>query len=204
VYRRPGDRPDEGTRRLVAGQGSYLVADDDPGSHPHLQRLVEEVTAALSDEFQAMLLLEIWSGHETRAIVGGMMVERPCFRIVMPDGESGRATVAAMARALRRMRLYGRRVAVRIDRAADPVPPAMPPLLTEKEASRRGALRLGLEVPPIYQDPQTHELYPQVLRRLHHRLARVLHQAAYRFAHLETSHGPEHYLSLGPRNLLRN
>ena len=61
VYRKPADRQDQGTDKLVTGQASYLLASGGPARRPELSRLVSNITRTMAGEFGAFLIVEVWS-----------------------------------------------------------------------------------------------------------------------------------------------
>lgn len=204
LFRRPADRPDPGTDWLVVGEGSYLIADAKETDQVQIGRMVTDLTRTLSDRFGAVLLIELWSGRAAPDdFAGGALQAEPCFRVRTFDAEVGRPTVAALVRALRKVRIAGRRTRVELLHDEPPAPPGMPALFSPSEAGQIGMLHIGLEVPPLYQDPATGEPFPGVLRRLRRSISRVLQQASFRFAHHQTSHRPDHYLRLGQSTVLR-
>lgn len=204
VYRRPPDRADPGTDRLVVGQGSYLVAAGKEAAQEAVGRLVEAVVETLAGQFQAVLLVELWSaGQVGDAIADGALVARPCFKVMMQEDAKGRATAASLVRALRQVRLLGRDTKVQVISGRQPAPPGLPALITTTAAERWGVLMLGIEVPPVYQDPLSGKLFPLVASHMNREISRALQQASFRFANLHTSHQPEHYLRLGRRTVLR-
>jgi uncharacterized protein (TIGR02421 family) len=204
LFRRPADRPDPGTDWLVVGEGSYLIADAKENDQAQIGRMVCDVSRTLADHFGAVLLIELWSG---RAVAGdfaaGALRAEPCFRVRTFDAEVGRPTIAALVRGLRKVRIAGHKARVELLHGEPPAPPGMPALLSAAEAGRIGLLNIGLEVPPLYQDPATGQPFPGVLRRLRRSISRVLQQASFRFAHHQTSHRPDHYLRLGQSTVLR-
>lgn len=204
VVRRPADRTDAGTARLVVGEGSYLLASGAEGAQSQVCRMVRGVTGALSEQFGAVLLVEIWTAQAAAAqFSGGALAARPRFCVRAFDNRAGRPAVAALVRGLRNIRIAGRRSLVELRRGAAPVPPGMPALHTKEEAKKTGVVTVGLEVPPVFRHPDTGELFPEVLRTLHRALSRVLQQAGFRFAHHQTTLRPDHYLRLGQRTVLR-
>ncbi len=56
---------------------------------------------------------------------------------------------------------------------------------------------------PSIKTQATGDIYPLVLRTLHHRLARALKQTVFEFAHNQTSHRPPHYQALGRRAVVK-
>ncbi|MDX1387528.1 MAG: hypothetical protein R3257_08060, partial [bacterium] len=61
VYRRPPERDDHGTEKLVQGEASYLIASGQPPHHPDLTKLVTKIATILSQEYGAFLVVEIWA-----------------------------------------------------------------------------------------------------------------------------------------------
>jgi len=204
VYRRQDASGDPGTEWLVVGEGSYLIASGEETAQAGVGELVLNVCAELSAQFGALLLIELWSAKGALDVFfGGALVKPPRFTIHAPDGERGRATVAALMRGLRRLRPLGYRPKVDNRQGGKPTPPGMAPLLTSVAAERLGVLMLGLEVPPIYRDPASGVLFPRVLRELRRNLSQALRRATFRFAHLQTSHRPDHFHRLGQHTVLR-
>lgn len=200
VYRRPGYR-DEGTEWLIAGEGSYLIASGEESAQSEVGALARATLAELSARFGAVLLLEIWV--PPRAASDRPDATPPAFRIRAMDDTISRPVIATLARSLRHIEVFGEPIGVRILLGHKPVPPRMPPLITTADAERLGVLMLGLEVPPVHQDGDNGDLFPSVLRLLHRELSVALKKASFRFAHLQTSHRPEHYLNLGQRTVLK-
>ncbi|HEX6071263.1 MAG TPA: tyrosine/phenylalanine carboxypeptidase domain-containing protein [Longimicrobiaceae bacterium] len=189
VHRQRGGREDAGTARLVSGEASYLLSGTDPATE--VGALVARVAEAGSTGFGAFLVLEIWSGE----------VRKPPRFVV--HGPPGRAeeTVNALADGLRELRGLHTGVEVEVSLNDLRHPPGLPPLLSIHESWEKGILLLGLEVPPIFRDPESGEVYPRFLRRLQRRLSRVLRQALYEFIRVQTSFEVENYLALGTRTV---
>ena len=212
VYRRPGYR-DEGTEWLVVGQGSYLIAEGEESRQAEIGELIGAVLAELSTQFGAVLLLELWAQPPAAAAPkaepsgdarsAGKDRQSSRVRIHVFDDTAGRSTVATLVRALRSIKMSDQPIGVRVLRGQKPVPPRMPPLITTTEATRLGVLMLGLEVPALYRDSDSGKVFPYVLRLLHGELSAALKKTSFRFAHLQTTHRPEHFLSLGPRTVLK-
>ena len=57
-------------------------------------------------------------------------------------------------------------------------PKRMPPVLPPEIAERIGCQLYGLEIAPIYRDPETGEVFPRVLRVLRRRLSVALRRAS--------------------------
>ncbi|HEX2166062.1 MAG TPA: tyrosine/phenylalanine carboxypeptidase domain-containing protein [Longimicrobiales bacterium] len=190
VYRQPQDREDSGTHRLVLGEASYLVAlgEDVEESHDVIAALAETATR----ELDSFLVLEIWSGDP----------DSTEFVVHAPSGAAA-ATVDVLCRGLRDLRDPDVRTTVEVRQTDVRHPPDLPPLLTTQECWDIGCLLVGLEVPPIFRDSATGDVYPVFLRRLRHLLSGVLRQMAFEFARVQTSAGFESYRAVGPRTFGR-
>ena len=190
VYRQPPAREDPGTHRLVLGEASYLVAlgENVSGAHDAVAALAEMATR----ELDSFLILELWSGEAGSTE----------FVVHAPRGAAA-ATVDVLRRGLREVteRDVATTVAVRQTDARHP--PDLPPLLTTQECWDTGCLLIGLEVPPIFRDPESGAVYPVFLRRLRQHLSGVLRQTAFEFARVQTSAGFESYRAVGPRRFGR-
>jgi uncharacterized protein (TIGR02421 family) len=190
VYRQPPDREDAGTHRLVLGEASYLVALGDAAQAAH------DIVAALAEtgtrELDSFLVLELWSGEAGSTE----------FIVHAPTGAAA-ATVDVLCRGLRE--ITDRDVSTTVAARHTDVrhPPDLPPLLSTQECWDIGCLLIGLEVPPIFRDPDTGAVYPVFLRRLRQLLSGVLRQTAFEFARVQTSAGFESYRAVGPRRFGR-
>ena len=80
-------------------------------------------------------------------------------------------------------------------------PPGTRPLLSLADAQQLQCFLLGLEIRPVYRDPQTGDLLPKVLRSMQRSVGRALRKAVFDFTLNHTSLRPQHYYSLGRRKL---
>lgn len=227
VYRRPVDRPDAGTDRLVLGEGSYLLAWGDESLQEDLSALVEAIVRTLADQFGAFLIVEIWSTERFLTDDLGLTApssdapispgahpepinqqpssasRQPTFRILTPRMDSLATTVQALADALGSITLPGREVEVEVVDGGKAAPPGLPPLLTTTEAGKLGCLMIGLELAPFYRDPESGDPYPLLLRALHREFSHALQKAFFDFVHVQTTHRPQNYQMLGRRAVVR-
>jgi uncharacterized protein (TIGR02421 family) len=189
VYREPADRDDPGTDRLVTGEASYLVSR--PGEE-EVAALVRRLAEAGSTAYGAFLVLEVWSAREA---------ESRRFTIRAPPAGPAPETVARLVESLASLRGLVPDVEVVVERGDERHPPGLSPLLSIEESWQSEVLLLGLEVPPVYREPQTGAVYPRFLRRLQHRLSRALRRALYEFVRVQTTSEVETHLALGTRTL---
>jgi uncharacterized protein (TIGR02421 family) len=193
IYRRPHDRPDPGTERLLLGEAAYLLATSTAYHFAPLQRLVERIIATQQPNFGAFLLFELWTSPNRERN------QRPHFRIVAPRSATPHAALEKLETALLDICVAGEQAEVEVVYRDQVHPPGLKPLYSRKK--NRGITALGLEVSPIYSDADSGELYPFVLRELHHALAQVLKCTFYAFIHAHTTHRPAHFHELGKKNL---
>ena len=199
VYRRPEDHSDQGTERLLMGEASYLTASGRKQDQKRLSALAREVVSTLSPNFGAFLLVEIWDGKNEAN--GGE--PPPPFRVFVSKADAETPAIERFERALRQVRVTRRPAAVEVFTGRRTCPPGLSPLISKQRSGQLNLQRLGLEIPPVYRDSQTGELFPLELRALHRGLARAFKQLFYEFARTQTTHFPPHYLSLGRRAVVK-
>ena len=68
VYRRPPQRPDAGTKRLLLGEAAYILAPGEQDSQPGLRQLIKIVMDTQVANFGASLLVELWSAPDRTQI----------------------------------------------------------------------------------------------------------------------------------------
>jgi uncharacterized protein (TIGR02421 family) len=204
LYRRPARGNHEGAQNLVTSEASYMICSGQKRLHDGVAELVQGVCKTLVEQFGTCLLLEIWESPirgETMAITTAQ--PRPAFRIVETRGASCPDVTDGFGTALSRMRLGSKKAHVVVVTSARSCPGAMRPLLTASAAAGMGCLLYGLEVAPIYRDPESGDVFPLILRRLRRGLSTAVKRALYRFAHSHTTHHPLHFHTLGRRAVVK-
>ena len=190
VYRRPMQRDDAGTERLLLGEASYLLATSKEQHHTELVRLVREIARRQGGYYAAFLLFELWSVQPSED------KPAPLFHIHAPRNAALHRVLEELETDLLTINIEGLTTRVELTYADSIHPPGFRPLLP---GARSNYITLGLELNPIYRDPQNGVLFPSILRELHHALARVLKRTFYTFAHSHTSQRPRHFYELGRR-----
>ena len=204
VYRQPRKQLDHGTDQLVKGEASYLIASSRPQLKPSLSELIRTIVKTLSREYGAFLIVELWSGgkdHPESEIT--QVVPKPGFRIITSASRPPTKAVEILEKSLKNIKILKQKATVTIVYSKDRSPFGLTPLISNTEARKLNCFVVGLEVQPIYQSPSTGNIYPLVLRTLHHRLARALKQTVFEFCHNQTSHRPPHYQALGRRAVVK-
>jgi uncharacterized protein (TIGR02421 family) len=187
VYREPSGREDDGTERLVATEAAYLIGRR--GEEDEIEEAVRRVAESGSTVYGAFLVLELWSSPDptSRRLV-----------VRAPDGPAPE-TVGKLVEALGSLGEIHDELELTIEFGDERQPAGLPPLLSVEESWQHEVLLLGLEVPPIYRDPESGATYPRYLRRLQHALSRALRQALYEFVRVQTSSKVQNHLALGTR-----
>jgi uncharacterized protein (TIGR02421 family) len=204
VYRKPTDRPDVGTERLVKGEASYLVAPGTSRSRKGVASLVRQVAKTLSAEFGAFLIVEIWAAPDGgRANDPAIPTVLPSFTVHAPKLAGMTQTVEALEKRLRKVKILKQGVEVEVARDSRGYPPDMRPLLTATEARQLNCSFLGLTVPPVYRDVDSEDEFPTLLRSLRRSISIALRQTFFEFTRSHTTHRPPHYHSLGRKAVVK-
>jgi uncharacterized protein (TIGR02421 family) len=204
VYRRPPHASDAGTERLVTTEAAYVIAPGSGRLRAGVSALTRGIAATLQPRFGAFLIVELWAGEgEARDEFEVDEALRPRFRIVAPRDQVGGTFVAPLEAALSKVRLRRRGARVQVLRSAAWHPRRMAPILPGKITAELGCTVLGLEVAPVYRDPDSGEVYPAVLRALRRSLSRALQQTFFNFTRLRTTHRPDHFRVLGRRAVVK-
>lgn len=204
AYRRPLSHEDEGTERLVKGEASYLVASGSKTQRHELAMLVRSAVRTLAAKCGSFLLVEIWSAppDESRT-EDDVPPLRPAFRVVTSATRPPGRTIDTLVKALGRIKLDRRPATVEVSYSSRRAPRGMAPLIPAAEAGELNCFVLGIEVSPVYRDPDSGELFPLVLRKLHLGLSRALKRAFFTFAYSQTRLRPRHYQALGRRAVVK-
>lgn len=189
VYREPASGADAGTERLVSGEAAFLISRDEEESE--LQALVGGIAQTGSIAHGAFLVLEIWASDDPTST---------CLTVRAPEGPAPE-TVDRLVTSLREVAALSPGLEVGLEITDDRHPAGLAPLLTIEESWRKEILLLGLEVPAIFRDAETGDVYPRFLRRMQRALSRAIRQALYEFIRVQTSSKVENALALGTRTL---
>lgn len=206
VYRIPPGWNDKGTRRLVLGEASYLIASGDRKFYPSLASLLSRVARTLSSEFGAFLIIEIWSSRNGSNEPNSELERlKPSFRIFTRGLKLGLlwSTIESLEAGLNAVRILKKPATVDVIYSRSEHPPNLHPLLSKLQAEEIGCKIIGIEVKPFYRNMKTGETYPLVLQTLHHGLARALKQAFFDFTRTNTTRRPKHYHAMGRRAVVK-
>jgi hypothetical protein len=210
LYRQPLlDGQDTGTDDLVTSEASFITSTASKRAASNLSSLVTSIADAMSRQFGAFLIVEIWSAPDIDVAVaaGKDDIEptelRPDFVLSAHGPHAPQRTLATLRSHLQRISILKQPATVRIDTAAPAHPIGMPYVLKSRDAKRHDCTTIGICIRPIYRDHATAELFPAVLRSLKRGIGRALKQTFFTFAKTRTNAKPEHYYSLGRRAMVK-
>jgi uncharacterized protein (TIGR02421 family) len=204
IYRRPLSGRDEGTDQLVKGEASYLIASPTAKNRGSIASLVRAVVETLSEVPGAFLIIEIWTRESPLTIISPEQGRAaPSFRIFVPPDRIPDKTVESLKKALTRIIISKNKGRVSTVYKNHPWPASLPPLLTLKEILKHNCFLIGLEISPIYRDPENGEIYPLVLKKMQRGLSVAFKKSAFEFSHNRTTLRPSHYKSLGGRAVVK-
>ena len=209
VYRAPVDTPDDGTRELIEGEASFLITTGTKKAAADLSDLVLKLVGLLSEEFEAFLLLEIWSAPNQEVAVAADEDEltptelKPDFVISSRDKDGPRRTLNTLEKSLGRVSILKQNATVKYDANAAASPPGLSYLLKAAQYRKLDVQTVGLCVRPIYRDHESGEVFPEVLHQLKRGLGRAFKQTFFTFAKTRTNTSPAHYFSLGRRAMVK-
>ena len=193
------------TERLVTGEASYLVVTGEKKHARSVRNLVHNVAEEMSGKFGAFLLLEVWAAplRSSEDDIDQLRPPAPGFRIFTHWKGYPSRTAEALRHALQRVKVNRQGGDVTVERRTTIAPPGLPSLLSRTEAASLNCFVLGLEVDPVWLNPDTGELYPLLLNALRRSFGRALKQTWYAFTAARTTRRPPHYHALGPRSVTR-
>lgn len=209
LYRRPVGSEDAGTQDLIKGEASFLVTTAAKRSRPHVSNLVTRIAEAMSQQFGAFLVVEMWSAPDRDVAVAADTDDveptelRPDFVLSSRVPHASQRMLETLRRSLQRISILGQPATVQVDRAAAAHPPGLAYVLKSRDAVRFGCAAIGVRVRPIYRDYESGELFPAVVRSLKRGVGRALKQTFFTFAKSRTTAKPEHYYSLGRRAMVK-
>jgi uncharacterized protein (TIGR02421 family) len=205
VYRRSPQLDDPGMEQLVISEAAHLIGSGDLRFEPGLARLVQTITQTMTAKFKGFLLMEIWAAPRSQPANGALPHGvQPAFRIITSPSRPPTTTIEALAKALRRIKIHRQGAKVEVVNQIKRTPPQMSMLISSAQARRMNCFVLGLEVQPVYRDPDSGRIFPVLLRTLHRGLARALRRAFFEFSRTHTTYSPPNYLALGRRALVRS
>ena len=187
---------------ILAGGASFLVAPTSKRSRAWTGRLLAAITEELSATFGAFLIIELWPGTAPEADNSAAAVAKPGFQIKFAKEDQNSATVNRLVSSLERITIMKQRAVVERSPGPGISRPGFPQLLSTKVRTANHVTVLGVEVAPIYLEPETGDVLPLVARTLAGVTARSLQRTAFEFAQAETNDRSMHFHALGRRTFV--
>lgn len=204
VYRRPAKTKDQATDRLVTSEASYLVCSSGRKQQEEIGLLAKAVTEELTERFGRILILEIWAGNRREASAEDLgSVLRPTFKVFAPKTSGTEKLTDDFDEALQQIKVGSERAEVKTVDTARRWPRGLPPIIPADQAEEIGCLTYGLEVGPVFFDPETGKPYPWILNQLRRKLSTALRRFFYKFAKSSTRADPAHFHVLGRRAVVK-
>lgn len=205
VYRQPRARSDQGTDRLVRGEASFLLCSDPTGDRKGLSNLLASIIEAIGQDFRSFLVIEIWSGNSPMPVLDPDSGRTPpSFRLHVSSKKIPDETIVAIEKALRRITVSKKAAVVSTEYVKKQWPDEFPSLLLPASLRANNPYLLGIEVSPIFRDPDNGELFPLVLKKIHRGLSVALKMGAYEFARKRAGSKPDSFRSLGKRAVVKS
>ncbi|HSF84355.1 MAG TPA: flavohemoglobin expression-modulating QEGLA motif protein [Acidimicrobiia bacterium] len=203
VYR---PSPEEASSRfsaILTGGASYLIAPTPKASRAWTSRLVAAIARELSKGFGAFLIIELWPSAEVdRDGNSAAAAAKPRFMLHHEKADRNSATVTRLASSLERISIMKQRAVVEQVPATKIGRPGLPQLLPQKAREDLDTTVVGIDVNPIYIDPDTGDVLPLVARTLARLTARSMQRGAFQFAQTKTNDRSLHYHALGRRTFV--
>ncbi len=193
--------------RLATSEASYLVASGIRSQRNSVDALLRASAGTLSDIFGGFLIVEISEGEFTDLSDPAKGDTIPCaFRVVASRDPKLDQLVEEFEQELGRIIVRNRRSIILTTRGKRVNPRGLAELPTDVQGNGSDADRplvVGVEINPIHRNPETREIYPDVLRVLERQLTRAMRRVFHTFALRHTSHCPRHYHGLGRRAVVK-
>lgn len=204
LFRQRVGRPEPDMQKLATSEASYIICSARRSLHSDLQKLITAILRTQIDLFGTTLIMEIWSGPplESKEPVSTELLE-PHFKILAPAGSSQSLFAADLQRTLERITIGKKRSTVSMSRAKVWHPKRLPPILPLEISQSPNIITCGLEIRPIFKDPNSDQIFPAVLRQLQRRFSVALRRALFNFSVKRTSYQPAHFHSIGRRSVVR-
>lgn len=204
LFRQRAGRPEPDMQKLATSEASYIICSARRSLHADLQKLIMAILRTQIDLFGTTLIMEIWSGPpiKTEEPVSTELLE-PHFKIHAPAGSSQNLFAGDLQRTLERIMIGKKRATVSMSRGKVWYPKRLPPIVPLEFFQSPDITTCGLEVRPIFKDPNNGVIFPAVLRDLQRGFSVALRRALFNFSVKRTSYQPAHFHSIGRRSVVK-
>lgn len=208
IYRDPVGKHDAETERLITAEAAFLITSANASQRKRVASLVHQVVETMATEFGGFLIFEVWAGEEVEKDENcDPEAVRPAFTIhtdQSSDDECMERVYESLRDGLKRIKVMGKSAEVAMNYTRKTTPPRIPVLIPSRGMEMLNCYAIGLEVQPIWRNPNRGDDFPMVLRTLHRHISRALKRACFTFTLNKTQHRPKHYLALGRQAVTRS
>ncbi len=201
LFRNSGAPRDTGMDKMPAGEAAALSVSTERKYRAGATDLLTQIATMMSEHFGAFLILEIWAGE-----IPEQCPNRPPrseFKVyTTPHGKLTETVECLKKRlgAIRSSKLIAGVESVETKRATRP---GLPPCVPLHQMRSAGIEWLGVEIAPVYVNPETLEIYPLLYRAIRRQVDRAVAQAFFTFTRNHTTHHPRHFHTLGRRAVVK-
>ncbi len=202
LYRKPAQREDIGTQRLVISEASYILADSRL-SDKGLDTLIKAIATTMREEFGAFLLLELWSLCKEEQNQSIEEEQQEVFTIYTRQKGLLTPVVEILKNQLSHLRINQIPASASIKHTHTIAPYHLKPLFQPEHSKAHNLFMIGLAVKPIYHSSDGHELYPFELNKLRKGVSKAFKKTFFKFVKKYTSAIPSDYRELGRRGVTK-
>ncbi len=181
---------DNATLRLARTGASYLIIGDT--NFDYFQEFLNQLTEKMSNRFGSFILMEIYSGPEdsTEFVIRGPAHKLPVSLEVLCE-ELGK---------MESRKYGGKMVTARIEQTKKREHTDQTSFFSIEEIKESGGTFIGLEIPPVYRDPEGN-VYPLYFRKFRDGFTKAVHMSVFEFIRVQTSSNIESFYALGKRKI---
>lgn len=181
---------DKATLRLARTGASYLIVGKT--NFEYFREFVNQLTEKMSNRFGSFILMEIYSGEtdSTEFVIRGPSHKLPVSLEVLQEELNK----------VESRRFGGKVVTARVEQTKKREHIDQKSFFSIQEIKESGGTFIGLEIPPVYRDPDGN-VYPLYFRRFRDGFAKAVHKSVFEFIRVQTSSNIESFAALGKRKI---
>ncbi|TMM31144.1 DUF1704 domain-containing protein [Polaribacter aestuariivivens] len=179
--------PDVYFSRLLKTQASYLIIDETID----ITKLLEAIRLTISEKFDTFLVLEVWPDVKN---------ENTKFNINCPENVASETAIALKEGFSKLANTYPN-VSANIHANGLKHPKHLQPIADVETSKKTGMLLIGVEVPVLYKNSETGELYSLFFREFYSVFSETIKRAVYEFIRVQTKDDFDNYLMLGKTHI---
>ncbi|WP_066218411.1 flavohemoglobin expression-modulating QEGLA motif protein [Formosa haliotis] len=173
--------------RLIKTQASYLIVDETI----NVSHLLDAINLLISQKFEMFLVLEMWPNVEDQSNQ---------FNVFCPEDKAPGA-VKALYTGFNKLKATHPNLTTEVIDTLDRHPDHLQPLLDSNASKKSGTLIIGLEIPTLYKNSKSNELYSLFFREFYAVFSETIKRSVYEFIRVQTSDDFKNYLMLGKTHI---